>query len=224
MFSGLRSVWIRFKSCKTSRLSAGGRRRLKSLEVLGSRAGEESWCRSWEALTRNARKELTGKVLYLAVGEGHEIVALQEVKHALAEEVHDDTYMASEVEAVPEMDATVSVLLVIRLERCQDSEFDLARIPILLYRSDDFDRNQLVTSPVLGLDDFAECSLAKEFYHLVWNEACQHCSKYFARRIRSEEKKGGVSLTSIGEVCIRNHNVVPVVIINSGIAIIYRLR
>jgi hypothetical protein len=36
-------------------------------------------------LTRNASKELSGKTLDLAVGEGHEMIALQEVEDTLPE-------------------------------------------------------------------------------------------------------------------------------------------
>ena len=103
----------------------------------------------------------------LAVGEGNKAVALKKVEDALAQKIHDDANVASEVEAVSQVDAPVPVLLVIRFERGQDSKLNLTRIAIFLDRSNDLDGDKLVASPVLRLDNLAECALPKKPYHLI---------------------------------------------------------
>ena len=54
-----------------------------------------------EVLTCNAGKQLLCKMLDLAAGKGHKIIALQEVEDALAEQVGDDADMVPKVEALP---------------------------------------------------------------------------------------------------------------------------
>lgn len=104
---------------------------------------------------------MSGETLNLAVREGDKVVALQEVEDTLAEKIHDDTDVAAEVEAVPQVDTTVAVLLVVGLERGEDSQFDPRRIAVFLHRPNDLDSNKLIASTVLSLDDLAEGALAK---------------------------------------------------------------
>lgn len=114
-----------------------------------------------DELTSNTGEQLAGKVLDLAVRERHEVVALEEVEDALAQQVHDDADMSAVVEAVSEMYAPIAVRLVVGLQRAQDPEFDLARIAVLLDRADDLDGDAVVSSPpVDGLDDLAEGALS----------------------------------------------------------------
>lgn len=104
----------------------------------------------------------------LAVRERHKIVALEEIEHALAKKIHHDADMASKVETVPEMNAAISVLLIVGLEGRQDTELDLAGISVFLNGPDDLDGNELVAPLVFGLHDFAECTLAKKLDHLIY--------------------------------------------------------
>lgn len=71
------------------------------------------------ARTGNASKELSSKVLDLAVRKRHETIALQEVENALAEEVHNNAYMAAIIEAVPKVYASISIFVVIGLQSRQ---------------------------------------------------------------------------------------------------------
>lgn len=64
-------------------------------------------------LTGDAGEELSCKLLNVTAGERNKLVALQEVKDALAEQVGDDANMIPKVKGVSEMDAFVAVLLVI---------------------------------------------------------------------------------------------------------------
>lgn len=121
----------------------------------------------WVALTSHAGQELTSKRLDLAVWEGHKVVALEEVEHALAEEIHDDANVTPVIEAVPEVDATVPVLLVVDSERLEDAELDLARLAVLLHRPNDLDGDELVLDLVLCLHDLAKRSLAEQLDHSV---------------------------------------------------------
>jgi hypothetical protein len=111
---------------------------------------------------------LPGKALDLAVGERHELVALEKVEDALPEEVHDDADVAPEVETIPEMNASIPVLLIVCLQGCKHTEFDTGSITIFLYRANDLDGNRRASAAVLGHDDFAKSPLSEKFHHLIW--------------------------------------------------------
>lgn len=100
MFSGFRSVWIRFRSCRT----------VQGLVYVRHDA------RLFETLTCNASKELPRKTLNLAVGERHKVVTFKEVKDTLSEQVSDDADMTSIIETVSEMNTSVSVVGVVCFE------------------------------------------------------------------------------------------------------------
>lgn len=84
-------------------------------------------------LTSNTSEELSRKALYLAVREGYKAIALEKIKDTLTQKVHDNTYMTSVVETISEMDASVSVLLVVGFECCEHAQFNPRGIAILLY-------------------------------------------------------------------------------------------
>lgn len=50
----------------------------------------------------------------LATGKRDEAVALEEIKDTLTQQICDDAYMVSVVEAISQVDALVTVVLVIR--------------------------------------------------------------------------------------------------------------
>lgn len=112
-------------------------------------------------LTSHARQQLTGKTLDLAVRERDEVVALEEVEDAGAKQIHDNADVASKIEAISQMNASIPVFLVVRLQSLQYSQFDPRGISVLLDRPNDLDGNQLVSFPVAGLDHLAKGSLAK---------------------------------------------------------------
>lgn len=49
----------------------------------------------------------------MTAGKWHKPIALEEIKHTLTQKVSDDTNVVSEVKAIPEMDAFVTIALVI---------------------------------------------------------------------------------------------------------------
>jgi hypothetical protein len=100
-------------------------------------------------------------VLDLTVREGHEIVALQKVEHALAKEIHDNADMSSEIEAISEVDATVPVLLVVGPECLENPKLNLAGFAVLLDRANDLDGNELIGNLVSRLHNFAERALSE---------------------------------------------------------------
>jgi hypothetical protein len=102
---------------------------------------------------------LASKALDLAVREWDEPVALEEVKDALAKEVHNNTNMAPIVKTIPQMNATIPVLFVISLEGGKNPQFYSRGVTVFLNGSDDFDGDLLVTSAVVGLDNFSESAL-----------------------------------------------------------------
>lgn len=64
-------------------------------------------------LTSNAGEKLARERLNLTARKGNKSVALQEIKHTLAQKIRDDADVVSEVEAIAEVDALVAVGLVI---------------------------------------------------------------------------------------------------------------
>ena len=110
------------------------------------------------------------KVLNLAIGKGNEIVALKKIEDALTQKIHDDANVAAVVEAVTKVDAAVAVLLVVCLQRGQNTQFDLASIAVFLNRPNDLDGDILVVaSPVTGLHNLSERALSKELDHRVYH-------------------------------------------------------
>lgn len=69
--------------------------------------------KSSETRTSNTGKQLASKLLNMTAGKWHKPIALEEIKHTLTEKVSDDTNVVSEVKAIPEMDAFVTIALVI---------------------------------------------------------------------------------------------------------------
>jgi len=67
----------------------------------------------YQSLTSNTGEELTREALYMRARKRHELVLLEEVEHALTEKVGNDANVVLEVEAVPQVDTLVSVVLVV---------------------------------------------------------------------------------------------------------------
>ena len=141
MFSGLRSVCIRFKSCRTKEL------------VLFLNSSTKT------PLTSHASEELSGKTLNLTVGERYKGIAFEEVKNALAQEICDDANMTPIIETISEVYTPIPVLLIICLEGSKNPKLDLASIAVLLDGANDLDSNFGATSPIRGLDDFTKSTL-----------------------------------------------------------------
>lgn len=123
------------------------------------------------ALTSNTGKQLTGELLNVAAGKRHKGVALEKVKHALAEQVRDNANVVAVVERISEVDALVAVALVIRGEGREYSQLDARSVAVLLDGADDLDCDLLSARAVVGLDNLAECALAEQFDDRIWN--CQ---------------------------------------------------
>jgi hypothetical protein len=67
----------------------------------------------------------------------------------------------SEVEAVPEMDALVSVCLVVGCQRGQNAKFDARGIAVFLDSPYDFDCTSSSLLLIVGLDDLSKCPLTE---------------------------------------------------------------
>lgn len=102
MFSGFKSVWIRFRSWRTA----------DTVRISVNRAKASS-----RALTCNTRQELPSKALNVGVGEGNEAVALEKVEKTEIQQIRDDTDMATVVKAVPEVYTPISVVCIMVPQR-----------------------------------------------------------------------------------------------------------
>ena len=148
IFSGLRSVCIRFKSCRTG---------LK----LAKHECEGRACR-WNPLTGNAGKKLAGETLNLAVRERNKAVGLQKVKDALSQQIHHYADMAPKVEAVAQVNTPVSVLFVVGLQSCEHPEFYSRGIAVFLHGTNNLDGNWPVSTTIPGLHNLAKSTLAQK--------------------------------------------------------------
>jgi hypothetical protein len=105
--------------------------------------------------------------LDLAAREGHKSVGLQEIEHALAQEIRYDADVISEIEAFSEMYAFVSILFVVHGQSGENPQFYLGCIPILLDRPNDLDRAFCIVLSVVRFHNLAESSLAQELDDLI---------------------------------------------------------
>lgn len=121
-----------------------------------------------QVLTSYTRKELPGKVLDLAAGERHEAVALEEVKDALSQQIRHDANVISIIETIPQVDALVSIGLVVGGKSGQYPQLDPGRVPILLDRTNDLDRAPSFALFIIGLHHLSKRALSKQFDNGVW--------------------------------------------------------
>lgn len=111
---------------------------------------------------------MSGKVLDLAVRKGDKAVALEKVENALPQEIHDDADVASVIEAVSQVHASVPVFLVVGLERGQNAKLDSRSITVFLDGSNNLDSHRLVPLQIAGLYHFAKGALSKKTDNLIW--------------------------------------------------------
>ena len=64
-------------------------------------------------LTSYTRKELSGEALNLRAGKWHKSISLEEVEDTLSQKIGDNADVVPEVEGITQMDAFVSVGLVV---------------------------------------------------------------------------------------------------------------
>lgn len=80
---------------------------------------------------RDGSKQLAGKGLDVGSWERHEATLFEEVKDRQAEQRCDNAYMASPVEAVTQLNTSITIVLVRFTKRLQDSKLDAASIAVL---------------------------------------------------------------------------------------------
>lgn len=108
------------------------------------------------------------KILDLAAGKGHECVCLEKVKHTLPEKVGNDADVGSKVEAFSEVDAFITVLLVVHGKRRQHTELNLRGIAVLLNGANDLDGTSGARGSVDGFNHFAERALAQKPDNIIY--------------------------------------------------------
>lgn len=153
---------------------------------------------------------MASKALDLAVRKRNEVIALKEIEDTGPEKIHNDTDMATEVKTVPKMYTSVPVLLVVGFQCLENTQFDSGSISVLLNCTNDLNCDQLVSLAVASLNDFAECTLAKEFNHLV-------CAMVRCPFLPGE---GVGKLTLRCEVVVGDDDIVSVVIVDSGTVLV----
>jgi hypothetical protein len=117
----------------------------------------------------NASEQLLSKLLDVRAREWHEAVRLEKVEYTLTVEIGYNANVVAEVEAVPQVDTSVDVVLVVGGQCREHSQFDATGVTVLWHRSNDLDGALVSLLPVPGLDDLAERSLAEQLQDLVWN-------------------------------------------------------
>ncbi len=78
-------------------------------------------------------------MLYLTARKGHKGVAFEEIKDALTKQICDNAYVISEIEALPQVYAFISILSVVVRQSLKDSQLDPRSVSVLLHCSDYFD-------------------------------------------------------------------------------------
>ena len=104
----------------------------------------------------------------MTVGKGCEIVTLEEVEHALTQQIGDDADVIPKVETIPEMDALVAVLRIVQGEGPQDAQLDARSVSVFLDGSNDLDGTFGPLALVVGLDDLPKRTLTKQTTDLIF--------------------------------------------------------
>ena len=113
-------------------------------------------------LTCDTGKELSCKLLNVTARKRDELVALQKVKDALAEQIGHDADVVLVVEGVSEVDALVPIWLVVLGEGGEDAQLDARSVSVLLHRADNLDGDVCRSLVIPGLDDLAKGALAQQ--------------------------------------------------------------
>jgi hypothetical protein len=158
----LRSVWIRLRSWRTVGLVSD------ALTKCGS------------VLTSYARKELSGEALNLRAGKWHKSISLEEVKDTLSQKIRDNADVIPEVEGITQMDAFVSVGLVVQRQGRENSQFNARCITVLLHGAYYLDGTLCLSFLVKRLHDFPKGSLAQKPHDRVYHrELADEISGYY---------------------------------------------
>jgi hypothetical protein len=88
-------VWIKLRSCRTVPIS--------KTPILPPEKGPTSY----------TRKQLTSKILNLTAWKWNEGIAFEKIKDALTQKISDDANVISEIKAVSQVNAFVSIRLVV---------------------------------------------------------------------------------------------------------------
>lgn len=103
----------------------------------------------------------------LTAWERYKAITLQEIENALTEKIGDDTNVVAEVEGVAKVNTLIAVGFVVERESRQYSQLYTRRIPIFLYRTNDFDGTSSLFPFVIGFDDFAKGTLTQQFDDVI---------------------------------------------------------
>ena len=107
----------------------------------------------------------------MTAGKGDKLIAFEEIKDALAEQVGDDTNVVPKVKGIPEVYALVPIVLVVLSQCGKDSQLDTRCISVLLHGTDDLDGDLCPTFAVPCLNDLAESALTKQAYDGVLQQS-----------------------------------------------------
>ena len=115
----------------------------------------------------DACEKLLCKLLDVGTWERHEAVRFEEIEYALPVEVCNNADMIPEVEAISQVDTTITIGAVVAGEGGKNTEFDLRCIAVFLNRADDFNSATCASAFVVGFDYFAKRTLAKQTDNVV---------------------------------------------------------
>lgn len=104
------------------------------------------------------------------------------------------------------MYAPIPVLVVVGFQCRQDSKFNPGSIAVFLDRPNDLDSNLLISLPVSSLHYLSEGPLTEKFVNLI-------CVTVSYTNISLKRP----ILTSLSQVRIRHHNIVPIVVVDLAI-------
>lgn len=155
--------------------------------------------------TGHTGEELTGKRLDLTARKGNEAVALEEVKHALSQQIGDNADMVAEIEAILEVNTLVAVGLVVGCQSRQYAQFNSRSVAVLLNRANDLDGTAGLPLLVVRLDHLPKSTLTQEFDDGVCREA--------QKSARSLDPSLFSPLTSIGQWRVGLYKVVAIIVV-----------
>jgi hypothetical protein len=120
-------------------------------------------------LTSYTRQELSGEALNLRAGKWYKSISLEEVEDTLSQEIRDNADVVPEVEGITQVDAFVSIGLVVQRQCGENSKFNARCVTVLLHGAYYLDGTLCLSFLVKSLHDFPKGSLAQKPHDRVYH-------------------------------------------------------
>lgn len=118
-------------------------------------------------LTCYTSQKLPSKTLNMAVGEGHKVVVLEEIKDTLTQKRGDDADMATIIKTINAVNASIFVCPIVVFQCSKNSKFIPCGLAVWPRRSNNLHCDKFLKVSVVSLDNLAKGAFAEESAQFV---------------------------------------------------------